>query len=68
VVDLEALEEQLCVGVNLLMKGYPDDINLIREIKNFHAYIKGIYLDKGPESLIGHLPRQRFSWISLMQK
>jgi hypothetical protein len=48
------------------MKGYPDDINLIKEIKNFHAYITQNYSDKEPESLTGHLPRQRFSWLSLM--
>jgi hypothetical protein len=49
-VDLEALEEQMCEGVNLLMKGFPDDvINLIGEIKNFHAYIKQNNSKRGPK-------------------
>jgi hypothetical protein len=47
-VDLEASEELLCEGVNLLMKDYPKDVamDLAGEIKYFHIYIKQNYSEK----------------------
>jgi hypothetical protein len=44
---LEALEKELCEGVKLLRKDYPDDVDIIftGDIK-FHAYIKQSYSDK----------------------
>jgi hypothetical protein len=48
-VNSEAMEELLCEDVNLLVKYYRDDvdINLVREIKCFHAYITRNDSDEG---------------------
>jgi len=47
-VDLEASEAQLREAVETLMKEYPNDvdINLIGELKHFHAYVKQNYPGK----------------------
>jgi len=40
-VDLETPDKQLCEGVNLLTKDYPDDVDInLWEIKYFYIYIK----------------------------
>jgi hypothetical protein len=52
-VDLDASEEQLNENVRLLMKGYPQDVdvNLAEETKHFYANI----IDNYSHTAKGHL-------------
>jgi hypothetical protein len=54
-VDLDASEEQLNENIRLLMKDYPEDVNIYLdgETEHLHAYIRDNYRDAAK----GHLSR-----------